>query len=146
MLSCAFDKSSLLIGRVNNWVVKIQSQKGRKRVNEKDFESKFTLYSMFLYVFSVCTEKAQDLLVVTDMLQMSDIKTMACEFLENKIDTINCLGMGVLINLFIYSYIFIIFEEKSHLLENIQIKICFRNYERKINVHIQKEVLSFRKY
>ena len=56
-------------------------------------------------MFSVNKNTVQDLIVLTDLLQMRDIKDHCCQFMEINLDSSNCLGIYYLvdiINIFMY--------------------------------------------
>ncbi|XP_067684549.1 kelch-like protein 12 [Haliotis asinina] len=48
---------------------------------------------MYSGILTVTRDNVQDLLVSADILQMSDIKTICCGFIEKEIDASNCLGI-----------------------------------------------------
>lgn len=48
---------------------------------------------MYTGTLTVTKETAEDLVVLTDLLQMKDIKEHCCQFVERNLDATNCLGI-----------------------------------------------------
>lgn len=62
-----------------------------------DETSPDALKSLIMYMYTgsltVTKETVQDIVVLTDLLQMNDIKEQSCQFIEANLEATNCLGI-----------------------------------------------------